>query len=242
MTGQARIRIRALPQLSRDDSPFLVLTPKENAELARLAEVLEFEKGTTVTVHGQPANFLFLVAEGVAESDRILPDGSRQVVAFYWPGDVCGLAANGLYMNSAHTLTRCKFYRFKSEIIGNVFAANGIEYSFLLKAIHDLRSAQRQVVAMGRLGVTRRLAAFLADCADHETGFDQKQQVLTLPMTRQDIADHIGASTEVVTRAFSELQANGLLRRLTPRQLWLSPARMKVFAGLGDDLEPAAGE
>jgi CRP-like cAMP-binding protein len=242
VTAQTRIRIRARPQLTRSESPFLVLTPKENAELARLGEVLEVEKGSALTVHGQPANFLFIVAEGVVEADHTLADGSRQVVAFYWPGDLFGLAENGVYVNSSHALARSKLYRFKTESLDKIFSANGIEYSFLLKATHELRLAQRRIVALGRLGVSRRLAAFLVDCVEHGTGFDEKNQVLSLPMTRTDIADYIGASAEVVTRAFSELQANGLLRRLTPRRLRLNPARMRAFAGLGDDPAPTAGD
>jgi CRP-like cAMP-binding protein len=232
------IRIRAVPERLRghgQEGPFLSLSQDDQGALAQIAEVIDFKTpGSEVLAAGEPAKFVFLVMTGIIESNRTLPGGDRQIVAFYWPGDLIGLAENGLYVNSARTLTKCTVYRFKeAELEALLLKNSGIQHHFLVKAIHDLRNAQRQVIMMARLDILRRLAVFLLDCSNHELYFDRNTQVLTLPMTRYDIADYVGTAREVITRAFGRLEALGLLRRQTPRAIGLDKAKLAAFVNPG---------
>jgi CRP-like cAMP-binding protein len=228
------IRIRAVnawaPEHGRE-APHLPLSAAEKAELGRLAEVIEYRTaGSQVVLQGQEANFLYLLADGVVQASCTVNDGERQVLAFYWPGDLFGLAERGVYVNSATALTPCRVYRFPVRKIEPFFLEHPrVQYSFFTKAVHDLRSAQRQLIAMGRFSVVRRLAIFLFDCSGHDHYFDAATQVLTLPMTRYDIADYLGTSAESATRAFGELERRGLIHRLTARTLELKLAELKTF-------------
>jgi CRP-like cAMP-binding protein len=228
------IRIRAVPNwepIRGEEGPFLPLSATDRAELARLAELIRFETpGTEIVSRGEKANFLYLLGDGVVEADRTLRSGERQILAFYWPGDTFGLAENGVYVNSARAITICAVYRFLTQELGKFLLEHPtIQHSFFVKAVHDLRNAQRQIIMMGRFDVVERLAAFLLDCSGHESYFNSGPNVLALPMTRYDIGDYLGTSAEGVTRAFSLLEAKGLLQRLTPRTLELNIAELKVF-------------
>ncbi len=144
------------------------------------------------------------------------PDGERQIVAFHWPGDLFGLAEHGRHVTSAETITSSQIYRFPCQKLERFLLKNPkIEDGFLIKAIHDLRSAQRQLIIMGRLAIFRRLAVFLLDCSAHEHYFDKAKRLLTLPMSRYDIADYLGTSAETVTRALSKLTADDAVRRVS---------------------------
>ncbi|NTJ11083.1 cyclic nucleotide-binding domain-containing protein [Rhizobium lusitanum] len=71
----------------------IVLSSSDQSELARLADVITFEtKGSHVVTQGEPARFLYLLSGGVLVASHMLNHGDRQVVAFYWPGDLFGLA------------------------------------------------------------------------------------------------------------------------------------------------------
>ena len=98
--------------------------------------------------------------------------------------------------------------------------------------MHDLRKSQRQLIIMGRFDVPRRLAAFMLDCSGHEHYFDPDQDILTLPMSRYDIADYLGTSAETVTRALARLQTEGMLDRISARTLKLDRNRLRAFIGL----------
>jgi CRP-like cAMP-binding protein len=231
------IRIRAVPSWQPDlgeEGPHLPLSGAEKAELGRLAEIIEFKTaGSQILSHGQKANFLYLLVDGIVEADRTLHNGERQILAFYWPGDLFGMAEDGVYVNSAQALTPCTVYRFPIQKLEQFLLQNPkIQHGFLIKVVHDLRNAQRQLVVMGRFDVPRRLAAFLLACSAHEHYFNADQQVLTLPMTRYDIADYLGTSAESATRAFSRLEAKGLLHRLTSRTLELKRSELQAFVDL----------
>jgi len=233
------ICIRAVPNWEpdrREEGPFLPLSTTDKVELGHLGEIIEFKTpGTEIVSHGEKSTFLYLLTDGIVEADRTLHSGERQILAFYWPGDTFGLAENGVYVNSARALTQCTVYRFPTQQLATFLLEHPtIQQSFLVKAVHDLRNAQRQIIMMGRFDVSERLAAFLLDCSGHERYFDANRRVLTLAMTRYDIADYIGTSAEGVTRALSRLETQGLLRRLTPRTLELTTAELKAFVDFSD--------
>lgn len=200
--------------------------------MAQIAEVIEYKTaGSEILVAGEPARYLYLVADGVLEANRPLSNGDRHIVAFYWPGDLVGLAEDGIYVNSARTLAKCTVFRFPCEALAAFLLKNpGVQQHFLVKAIHDLRNAQRQIIMMGRLDILQRVAAFLLDCSAHDHYFDRKTKVLTLPMTRYDIADYLGTSPEVATRAFGQLEGLGLLQRHKPRTIELDISKLRAFA------------
>ncbi|WP_245472248.1 Crp/Fnr family transcriptional regulator [Rhizobium jaguaris] len=232
---QTHIRIRAAnpwPPEHGQEPTHIVLSAAEQAELARLAEVIVFEtEGSQITPQGQSAGFLYLLADGVVRASHTLNHGDRQVVAFFWPGDLFGLAQAGTYVNSAEAVTSCRVYRFPIRKLEQFLLTHPkIQHSFFIKAIHDIRSTQRQLIVMGRFDVPRRLAIFLLDCSGHELYFDPATQILSIPMTRYDIADYIGTSAESVTRAMNTLESKGLIQRLAARAVELKRADLKAFA------------
>jgi CRP-like cAMP-binding protein len=229
------IRIRAArawsPERGREAAD-LPLSAADKAELVRLAEVIAYRTARSqIVVQGQAAGFLYLLTDGVVEADCTVNDGARQVLAFYWPGDLFGLAEDGVYVHSAAAVTPCTVYRFAVRRLEPFLLEHPrVQHNFLIKAVHELRSAQRRIITLGRFGVVQRLAIFLLDCSGHEHYFDQDSHVLTLPMTRYDIADYLGTSAESATRAFGELERRGLIRRLTARAVELKSAELEAFA------------
>jgi CRP-like cAMP-binding protein len=233
------IRIRAIPPwepVRGEEAPFLPLSADERAELRRFGQSISFMTAKSqIYAAGEKAVYLYLLTDGVVEGYRTLPSGERQIVAFYWPGDMLGLAEEGIYVNSAEALTPCAVYRFPVDGMTNFLLSHPeIAHTFLVKAVHDLRNAQRQLIMMGRLDMPRRLATFILDCSAHEIYFDSRRKVLTLPMTRYDIADYIGASSEGVIRGLARLERMGLIHRLSPRVLELKTTDLKAFVDLAD--------
>ena len=62
-----------------------------------------------------------------------------------------------------------------------------------------------------------RVATFLLDLS-RRLG---KTRYLDLPMSHQDIADHLGLTIETVSRTITELERTQLVARLSPRTLIL---------------------
>ena len=214
-----------------EEAPHIALSAAERAELGRLAQIIDFRTaGSLIFSQGDEAGFVYLLTAGLVRICYALRNGERQIVAFHWPGDLFGLAERARYVNSAETIIPTRVYRFQAARLENFLLKNPkIQDRFLIKATHDLRHAQRQIIVMGRFDIARRLAIFLIDCSAHESYFDQSTHVLTVPMSRYDIADYLGTSAETVTRAFTRLEREGLLRRVTARTVELKPELLKAF-------------
>src|SRR5690606_38135761 len=83
--------------------------------------------------------------------------------------------------------------------------------NLLAKANDELRYAQDQMLLLGRKTPTARLASFLLRLAASNVRYDQPANVVTLPMTREDIADYLGLTIETVSRTFTKLKTDGLI-------------------------------
>jgi CRP-like cAMP-binding protein len=232
--NHADIRIRATRNWPREhggEAPHLALTVSDKVELGRMAQIIDFRTiGPEILSQGDDAAFTYLLTHGVVRVYHTLRNGERQILAFHWPGDVFGLADHGKYVNSAEAIASSRVYRFPVRKLERFLLKNPIiQDAFLVKAVHDLRNTQRQLIVMGRFNTLRRVAVFLADISAHEHYFDQSEQILTLPMSRYDIADYLGTSAETVTRALARLERVGMLRRITARDLKLELDRLKTF-------------
>lgn len=235
--ARPEIRIRAArgwPHAHGEEGPHLELSPSQRADLGRLAEVIEYKTaGSKIFAQGDEAAFTYLLVDGLTRICHTLHNGDRQILAFHWPGDLFGLAEQAKYINSAETITKATVNRFPVKKLEEFLLENPlVQEGFLVKAMHDLRRAQRQLLVMGRYDIPRRLAAFLLDCSAHEHYFDRASQVLTLAMNRYDIADYLGTSAETITRAFGRLESEGALRRLTSRTLELKHPQLEAIIEL----------
>jgi CRP/FNR family transcriptional regulator/CRP/FNR family nitrogen fixation transcriptional regulator len=172
---------------------------------------------------GEAATYVYKVISGAVRSLRLLADGRRQITDFYLPGDVFGVERGGEHGCAAETLGETVLIVARRS----VFAADPDFVARLWgHALGELRRSQDQVLTLGRRSAAERVASFLLDLADRLDTGDQ----LTLPMTRQDIADYLGLTIETVSRSFSQLQADGLIKTGGCRQVRLM--RPKALAEL----------
>ena len=151
----------------------------------------------------------------------IFREGDRQILSFLWPGDIFGLVGDdGLYMNSAATVSAAKIHRFPLNRLESMLLRNPqLQCHLLIKVNHDLRAAQRQIIALGQSDTCRRLASFLVEMMQHPALAEPECRQFRLPMARRDIADYLGTTPESVSRGFKRLEREGIVRRVSPRVL-----------------------
>lgn len=103
--------------------------------------------------------------------------------------------------------------QLEAEAVRDPAAARG----FYDIACRSLETAQRRMMVPGRKTAAERLAFFLLEMAER-TGGDRR---FDLPMSRQDIADHLGLTTETVSRVFSQFRRKGLIALPTAQRVEL---------------------
>lgn len=187
-----------------------VCSALSTAELERLRQIistLRAEPGQTVISEGEPAEDLFNVVAGTAKLYKLLPDGRRQITGFMFVGDFLGIALNETYAYSAEAIDKvqlCRFPRRRLEALLSEFPK--LERRLLGEAANELIVAQDQMLLLGRKTAKERVATFLGMLADRAARRGRQAKHIDVPMSRSDIADYLGLTTETVSRTITQLK------------------------------------
>jgi CRP/FNR family transcriptional regulator len=196
-----------------DDLVFCsALAEDERPRLAAIVNEVRADSGQTIFFEGDPARHVFNVTEGAVKLYKLMADGRRQITGFLFRGDFLGVALNTSYAYTAEALTAarlCRFDRTAIEKLLNEFPR--IERRLLEMAGNELVAAQDQMLLLGRKTALERIVSLLILLADRAERRGEPASPVNLPMTRSDIADYLGLTTETVSRAFTELRKDGLI-------------------------------
>ncbi len=191
----------------RCQSVCAALEPVEWQEFERVADTAVLPPGTTLFTQGDAAGHVHTVTAGTVRLYKLLPDGRRQIVGFALPGDFLGLALDAAYGLSADAVDEVTVCRFSRRIYtGLVDAKPHLLRRLHRFATHELTLAQEQMTLLGRRSAEEKLASFVLGLRRRQGAVQGRESVtVTLPMSRQDIADFLGLTIETVSRTFTRL-------------------------------------
>ena len=212
-TSVVASKLEAFTRLSADDKAAL-------ARVSRNVRVVEPRRGL-VTEGDQPRH-VHLVLDGWACRYKQLPDGKRQIVAFFLPGDFCDVNVYILKEmdHSIGAITRLK----AAMITPDEMSALTSERPRVTQALwwHELVTAaiQREwTLNLGQRSAYERLAHLLLELYLRlEVVGRADEGCCDFPLTQTDLADATGLTAVHVNRTLQELRKDGLIE-LERRQL-----------------------
>jgi CRP-like cAMP-binding protein len=143
------------------------------------------------------------IIEGVIRAVRLLENGNRQILAFFWPGDVVMPTQSSCQRVTAEAVTNCRVQR--------TTASNICQTNEPCGAHQMLAETLSLVVTMSQKSSVARIAGFLLRIRRHLPDDPKHPLALTLLLPRADIADHLGTSLETVCRTLAEFRMKGLI-------------------------------
>lgn len=197
----------------RDLSICGVLDETDLQKMASIAHNMQFSPQDPIIDEGEPADFLFNITGGTVRLYKLLPDGRRQITGFLTNGDFLGIALNENYAYSAEAVdevTVCRFVRGKLEKLLDELPH--LEKRLLGLASNELAQAQDQMVLLGRKTAKEKLVSFFLMLSRRQKEIGGEASPVNLPMSRSDIADYLGLTTETVSRTFSSLKRSQTIK------------------------------
>ncbi|WP_084397090.1 helix-turn-helix domain-containing protein [Henriciella aquimarina] len=186
----------------------------------------------TLFIDGERAHSVFRVRSGLVMTYRLLSDGRRQIHSFARTGDFLTLGTGDLYTVSAEAITESSVEVFRRGKLDNILREDSVFGRQLIQRLtHELSVAREQAAMLGRKSAMERIASFLVFL--DRRGDRTPDELIAIPMTRNDIADYLGLTLETVSRMIHRLKALGLID--LPR-----PDRFRVLCP--PELAEAAGE
>ena len=187
----------------------------EGQELASLNAIrmpTDVPHGATLFNEGVTADYVYNLTAGCMKLYKLLPDGRRQITGFVFPGDFVGLSSASEYIYTAETVTDSSLCRFKRTQLSTLFAEFPKLESRLLSISRDeLVDAHNQMLLLGRKTARERIASFLLMLSRRAEELGFPGNPVSVPMSRNDIGDYLGLTTETVSRTMTRLKNSDIV-------------------------------
>jgi CRP/FNR family nitrogen fixation transcriptional regulator len=178
---------------------------------------VRYHRNNVIVCEGDPTDYMFLVVSGTVRTCRTYETGTRSIIAFYLPGDLLGWTNAAKHSLSVEAATDAIILFLKRSVLLSVASQErGFANTLLAATTNELLRTQEHAMMISR-SAQCRVAKFLTDLW-MRLG---KTTCLDIPMSHQDIADHLGLTIETVSRVITNLERAGLVRRVSPQKLIL---------------------
>ena len=175
---------------------------------AELVMCRNYPKGNILFHSGDPCFAAYVIISGRVKLAVAAEDGREFALEVFGPGDVCGLIAaldGGPHNGTAITLSHCRIGivprdRFQSWITERPL----LQHTIVAALARMLRQVYERVGMQALLPVKRRVRAALIEIAQSGTHDVANEYVAPRP-THQELAERIGSTRVVVSRAIKEL-------------------------------------
>jgi len=165
-----------------------------------------FKAGAYLYFEGDPVERLYAVKSGVLRLTRLLLDGRRQVIAFGYPGDIVGFPSDGLHHTDCDVLVETRVVAYPRSVLENPKADPLLHQELLQAALREIAAMQDHFLMLGRKSAAERVASFLHALSERVGEDFGPCRRVSLPMSRVDIADFLGLTTETVSRSLTQMR------------------------------------
>jgi len=194
---------------------FAGLAATELDAVARAAEAKEFARDAIIFAMFEPADGLYVIAQGRVKVCVSSSGGKELILATLGPGQVFGeMALLDDEPRSASVVARLPTtaYRIRRADFDRLIEIHpAIARTLLRELSMRLRRANAQMESLVMLDVVGRLARYFIDLARQHGQVLGNGWVAVRRPTHQDIASSIGTSRETVTRLITDLEGRGLV-------------------------------
>lgn len=180
------------------------------ALLEQFGSTVSVRRDGEIYCQGDQAAFCYRVVSGCVRMVKLMEDGRRQVGEFLMAGDLIGFDIIGSYDFAAEAVSDVVLRRYPRQAVDALVERNFTLARWLREAASiSLRMAYARLVLLGRKTASERIASFLLEMVERMP--QQKPGTLDLPMSRTDMADHLGLTIETVCRVLAHLRRDGTL-------------------------------
>ena len=211
------------------------------------APTRDLQPGEVLIAAGAPADQVFNVLSGMLMLSRAGRDGRRQVLSFLFRDNFLGMTATDRYFFTVEAVTParvacCTREAFNARLERDPEAERAFQ-NMMYRVLEDMVDA---IYSLGQRSAIERLAVFILYLRHwrrltEEIADDMNPALndITLPMTREDIADFLGLTKETVSRSFGALQQRGLIRRIDNHHIQIANLQeLRELAGVMDFAAP----
>ena len=192
--------------LDDSDIQFIDATVKRGKPLRR---------NDVVYQSGDEFRSIYAVRSGAFKTFHLDEEGEEHVMGFHLPGEIFGLDAidSGFHRNTAIALDTsaiCEIPYADVERLSHKISKLQTHMFRLLS--REIRDDQILQMLLGKRTAEDRIGSFLLNLSARHRQRNLSPHSLRLAMPRTDLGNYLGLAVETVSRVFTRLQDQGLLK------------------------------
>ncbi len=190
---------------------FQMLSPEE-LDLVRASKTqLLFRKGDNLSKQGAFASYILFVIKGLAKQ-YIEGDGVKNFnLRIIKPGELVGLSTvftKNTFNYSSIAITDCQVFLIENEVIENIIRKNG---TFGFNIVKRYSEQNANLFNTINSIVYKQMNGRMADTLLYLNGFKAENAEIFQILSRKDIADFAGVSTESAVKLLKTFEKDGYI-------------------------------
>jgi len=170
-----------------------------------------WKTGQSLYHEGDTAKRVYEIVSGVLRLSRVLENGRRQVIAFGYPGDIVGFPCNGKHHTECDVIAKAEVISHNKDALENGEGDPALHERLIAAALNEISAMQDHFMMLGRKKAHEKIASFLM-VLNQRVGVSMGSfSQFHLPMSRSDIADFLGLTTETVSRTITHFRKSGII-------------------------------
>ncbi len=201
---------------NRERTEWCVLGDDELQRIVDANKIREFLPGEALYHQGDACHGVYCIHSGMVGIRKVDIDGNSVLLDLAHAGDTLGyraLLTGNEHQVGAEILKKgAVCFIDKGTVRGLIDQNPVLGHRFLSRAIKDLEKAEDKFLESVTLSVRARLAHLLLVLKDRhaKTTEGDKELVLELPLSRQDLAAMIGIRPETMSRTIRRFEEDGI--------------------------------
>jgi CRP-like cAMP-binding protein len=189
--------------------PFIQPTPRDALDLLeQFGNTVSVQREQEIHGQGEQASSCYRILSGCVRMVKLMEDGRRQIGEFLMAGDLLGFDALDTHDFAAEAVSHVVLRRYPRRMVDALAESNvGLARRLRDLTSVSLRTAHTRLLLLGRKTASERIATFLLEMAERLP--QGRAHLLDLPMSRTDMADHLGLTIETVCRILAHLRRDG---------------------------------
>lgn len=217
-----------------------IFSSLDSEELEKIASLIvhkEYKKGECIFKVGEKIDGIIIMNEGSAKALKYTQDGREQILYVFLEGDFFGeqyLLSNEIATYTVEALKPVKVCMLMKEQFKELL----YQYPKIgVKVIEELGSRMTRLEStlqsMGVRSVDARIASLLLEYSKKYGKQVEEGELITLPLSREGIANYLGIARETLSRKLSSLENDGIIRSVNNKSLLIvKKEELLQFSGM----------
>jgi CRP-like cAMP-binding protein len=194
-----------------------------------------YGKGEFIFREGDPTEYFHIVKEGTVKCVKSTPEGKECTLKMLMPGDLfcCDAAAfeGACHPGTAQPMGDVSILRMSKKAYFDMLRRSPDAAIEVIRYLGNrLNEAQEKAKVLAFDRADQRLASLLVDLAARNGITDQLGIRLTVRLTRQDMANMVGTTTETAIRIMGRFKRDRLVSGTANRLIIRDLPRLKTIA------------